>query len=244
MGKIHDPESDKHLGSATLGRMMDYSTFLLTGVAVELLSWLLTLLLSELFSSSGSLLPDRTPRTSGRPELCRILNRKIIVKQVLVITFYKCCTVMQCCTLHCCEGVGKRQCCGSIAFWCGSGSADPCLWLKDPDPSIFVIELQDANKKLAKKIFCFLLFKGTCTPFFKDPESDPDPYIWLMDPGPDQGGPKQTDLTDPDPQHGKRDKNSPRNEISVQVMLSQRRITFLFTQNKLIKIPEKDFPYA
>jgi hypothetical protein len=49
-------------------------------VAVELLSWLLTLLLSELFSSSGSLLPDRTPRTSGRPELCRILIRKIRVK--------------------------------------------------------------------------------------------------------------------------------------------------------------------
>jgi hypothetical protein len=43
-------------------------------MVVEALSWLLTLLLSEL-SSSGSLLPDRTPRTSGRPELCRILHR-------------------------------------------------------------------------------------------------------------------------------------------------------------------------
>ncbi len=30
------------------------------------------------------------------------------------------------------------QCCGSMTFWCGSGSADPCLWLMNPypDPSI------------------------------------------------------------------------------------------------------------
>jgi hypothetical protein len=33
-------------------------------------------------------------------------------------------------------------------FWCGSGSADPCLRLMDPDPAIFVTDLQDANKKL------------------------------------------------------------------------------------------------
>jgi hypothetical protein len=26
-----------------------------------------------------------------------------------------------------------KQCCGSMTFWCGSGSADPCLWLMDPD---------------------------------------------------------------------------------------------------------------
>jgi hypothetical protein len=25
---------------------------------------------------------------------------------------------------------GTRQCCGSMTFWYGSGSADPCLWLK------------------------------------------------------------------------------------------------------------------
>ncbi len=47
-----------------------------------------------------------------------------------------------------------RQCCGSMTFWCGSGSgsgsADPCQWLMDP--AIFVIYLQDANKKL---IFLF-----------------------------------------------------------------------------------------
>ncbi len=29
----------------------------------------------------------------------------------------------------------QNQCCGSMTFWCGfgSGSADPCLWLMDPD---------------------------------------------------------------------------------------------------------------
>ncbi len=26
-----------------------------------------------------------------------------------------------------------HQCSGSMTFWCGSGSADPCLWLMDPD---------------------------------------------------------------------------------------------------------------
>ncbi len=42
-----------------------------------------------------------------------------------------------------------NQCCGSMT-WCvsGSRSADPCLWQMDadPDPAIFVIDLQDAKK--------------------------------------------------------------------------------------------------
>jgi hypothetical protein len=39
----------------------------------------------------------------------------------------------------------------------------------DPDSAIFVIDLQDANKKLIlKKFFCSLLFEGTFTSFFKD----------------------------------------------------------------------------
>ncbi len=25
------------------------------------------------------------------------------------------------------------SCCSSMTFWCGSGSADPCLWLMNPD---------------------------------------------------------------------------------------------------------------
>jgi hypothetical protein len=43
----------------------------------------------------------------------------------------------------------------------------------DPDPDldadpIFVIDLQDAIKKLIKKkLFCLLLFEGTFTSFFK-----------------------------------------------------------------------------
>jgi hypothetical protein len=43
-----------------------------------------------------------------------------------------------------------QQCCGSMTFWggSGSGSADPCLWLFVPDPTILVIDLQDASKKL------------------------------------------------------------------------------------------------
>jgi hypothetical protein len=37
-----------------------------------------------------------------------------------------------------------------------------------PDPAIFVIDLQDANKKLiSKKFFCLLLFEGTFAPFVK-----------------------------------------------------------------------------
>jgi hypothetical protein len=39
-------------------------------------------------------------------------------------------------------------------------------------PAIFIIDLQDANKKLEKrKFFCILLFEGTFTSFFKDKKS-------------------------------------------------------------------------
>jgi hypothetical protein len=39
-----------------------------------------------------------------------------------------------------------------------------------PDPAIFVIDLQDANKKLIFYFyfFCYLLFEGTFTSFFKE----------------------------------------------------------------------------
>ncbi len=61
-----------------------------------------------------------------------------------------------------------------MTFWYGSGSVQcvhPCLFLMDPDQdldpdaSIFVIDLQDANEKLICKIkfFCLLLFEGTFT---------------------------------------------------------------------------------
>jgi hypothetical protein len=42
----------------------------------------------------------------------------------------------------------------------------------DPDPSFFIIDLQDSKKKLiTKKFFCILLFEGTFTSFFKDKKS-------------------------------------------------------------------------
>ncbi len=58
----------------------------------------------------------------------------------------------------------------SVIYWYGSGSrsADPCLWPMDPDPdhAIFVLDLQDANKKLFfSSVFCLLLFEGTFTSF-------------------------------------------------------------------------------
>jgi hypothetical protein len=40
----------------------------------------------------------------------------------------------------------------------------------DPDPAIFITDLQEANKKL-KKFFCILLFEGTFPSFFKDKKS-------------------------------------------------------------------------
>jgi hypothetical protein len=43
----------------------------------------------------------------------------------------------------------------------------------DPDPSIFIIDLQDVNKKqiIFEKFFYILLFEGTFTSFFKDKKS-------------------------------------------------------------------------
>jgi hypothetical protein len=62
----------------------------------------------------------------------------------------------------------QKQCCGSMTFWCesrsGSGSADPCLSLIDPDPDsvpdpdIFLIDLQDTNKKLFFSVFLLITF--------------------------------------------------------------------------------------
>ncbi len=51
-----------------------------------------------------------------------------------------------------------NQCCGSVTFWYGSGSADSRLWLMDPDPdpAIFVTDLQDANKKQLFSAYYFL----------------------------------------------------------------------------------------
>jgi hypothetical protein len=43
----------------------------------------------------------------------------------------------------------------------------------DPDPAIFVIDLHEASKELIfNTLFCFLLFEGTFTLFFKDKKSE------------------------------------------------------------------------
>jgi hypothetical protein len=65
----------------------------------------------------------------------------------------------------------------------------------NPDPAIFVIDLQEANKApIFNTLFCLLLLEGTFTLFFKDesqnssiqdllflhfknPYPDPDPYL-------------------------------------------------------------------
>jgi hypothetical protein len=44
------------------------------------------------------------------------------------------------------------QCCGSMKFWYGSGSADPYLWLMDPDPDPVISSVN------FKTFFCLLLF--------------------------------------------------------------------------------------
>jgi hypothetical protein len=61
-----------------------------------------------------------------------------------------------------------------MTFWCGSmpltndpdPDSDPDA---DPDPSIFSIDLQNANQKIIflTKLFCILLFEGTLLHFSK-----------------------------------------------------------------------------
>jgi hypothetical protein len=66
-------------------------------------------------------------------------------------------------------GYPYGQYCGSMTFWCGSGSADPCLCLMDPDPSIFIIDLQDTNKKtnLKKSLSAYYFLKALLRHFSK-----------------------------------------------------------------------------
>ncbi len=90
----------------------------------------------------------------------------------------------------------------------GAGSADSCLWRVDPDPAIFVIDLQNANKKLIikKSFLLYVLWRYNYINFQREkvkkkPKNsrnqglsyyffimDPDPYLCLADPDP--GGPE------------------------------------------------------
>jgi hypothetical protein len=54
-----------------------------------------------------------------------------------------------------------NQCCGSMTFWCGSGSADPCLWLMDPDRILLFSSLtvkMPTKNKFKKKVFLHIIF--------------------------------------------------------------------------------------
>jgi hypothetical protein len=56
-----------------------------------------------------------------------------------------------------------------MKFWYGSGYADSHLQLMDPDPdpTIFVSDLQLQERQQKIWFFCLLLFEGTFTSFFK-----------------------------------------------------------------------------
>jgi hypothetical protein len=85
-------------------------------------------------------------------------------------------------------------------FWCGSGSADPSLWLIDPDPAIFVIALQ-LFRLITFWRYIYIIFKDNkfkrshktvginfFLTIFAWWQKDPGPYLWLEDLDP--GGPK------------------------------------------------------
>jgi hypothetical protein len=71
------------------------------------------------------------------------------------------------------------------------GSADPCLWLMDPDPAIFIIFLQTPTINFFSKFFLTVIKKSQnsrnrCFSNYFCLMIDPD--LWLLDPDP--GGPK------------------------------------------------------
>ncbi len=59
------------------------------------------------------------------------------------------------------EQLSKKKCWGFVTFWCGSGSADPYLWLTDPnrtpDPTLFFSDFKDAKKLFFSSYFFLLL---------------------------------------------------------------------------------------
>ncbi len=106
----------------------------------------------------------------------------------------------------------KKQCWGSVTFWCGSGSADPYLWLLDPDPYPYPASFF-SDLKMQKNIFFSLFFSynwntGTLSSVLKikfllkfcakilfcnhylRKGKDPNPQLRIMDPDPDPGGQK------------------------------------------------------
>jgi hypothetical protein len=69
-------------------------------------------------------------------------------------------TLMGATPLMLAAAAGHSACVRSAIFLVSISVADPWHFGVDPDPAIFVIDLQDAPKK-KKKEFCLLLFEGT-----------------------------------------------------------------------------------
>jgi hypothetical protein len=67
------------------------------------------------------------------------------------------------------------QCCGSLTFWYGSGSADPyhLLMNQAPNPALFVSGFQDANRKY---VF-FLPGSASGSVSQRNGSEDPDPHL-------------------------------------------------------------------
>jgi hypothetical protein len=100
------------------------------------------------------------------------------------------------------------QCCGSITFWCGSGSGftDPHLWLMDPDPGpgswYFRHWPQDANRKL---IFIFYLSTSKIKSQKESQNSRNQGfsnYVCMIEWSGSRAGSGSIPLVDPDPDTG------------------------------------------
>ncbi len=112
-----------------------------------------------------------------------------------------------------------KQCGGSMTFWGGSGSADPCLWLMDPDPvSCYFRHLPSRCQQKTNfyyTIFSAYYFLKLHLHYFSKIKSQKELKIvgikvfftifawWLKDPDPDPEHDPDPDpylwLVDPDP---------------------------------------------
>jgi hypothetical protein len=54
--------------------------------------------------------------------------------------------------------LGPMQCCGSVIFSYGSGSADPYVWLTDPDPGRKTYPIAVSSPHLMQPEFKSLIF--------------------------------------------------------------------------------------
>jgi len=66
-----------------------------------------------------------------------------------------------------------KQCSGSMTFWRGSGSGDPCLSLMDPDYDPDPAHFRHRPSRCQQKtnFLSLLLFEGTFASFLIDKES-------------------------------------------------------------------------